>query len=237
MTVAMIPAGACAAGGSDAAPPLLLALHSSSQSLGVGVQRLGGGEAPRLGAFPLGRALSNQLLECIESVLPAVEWPRLGRLAVAIGPGGFTGTRLTVVLARTLAQQLGVPLDGVSSFHLIARRLCGGGELSGKGSFWLVQELPRHGLVAGLYDPDPQALGGVVERLAPRLFRSDDQLDAAAGGVAPGEVPRCPVGVRLPEDVEELLAFSQSAAAAGLEAPWQQVLPLYPTSPVEPRSW
>jgi tRNA threonylcarbamoyladenosine biosynthesis protein TsaB len=66
-------------------------------------------EVPLLAAFPLGRGLSNQLLTCIETVLPAADWTRLGRLAVATGPGGFTGTRLTIVVARTLAQQLASP--------------------------------------------------------------------------------------------------------------------------------
>jgi hypothetical protein len=39
--------------------------------------------------------------------------------------------------------------------------------------------------------------------------------------------------VSLPEDVIELLACSAALAAAGRPAPWQPVLPLYPTSPVE----
>ena len=85
----------------------LLALHSSSPVLGVGLQRLDRPDLPpTLARFDLGRDLANQLLGCIEQVLPAAQWPALGRLAVATGPGGFTGTRLTVVLARTLAQQL-----------------------------------------------------------------------------------------------------------------------------------
>ena len=102
----------------------LLALHSSSEVLGVAVQPLGDGEPAerRMDSFPLGRSLSNQLLDCVEQLLPASEWPRLGRLVVATGPGGFTGTRLTVVLARTLAQQLAIPLHGVSSFELVAAR-------------------------------------------------------------------------------------------------------------------
>jgi hypothetical protein len=42
-----------------------------------------------------------------------------------------------------------------------------------------------------------------------------------------------PAEVRLPDDVIQLLAVSEAIAAAGLAAPWQPVLPLYPTSPVE----
>ncbi len=203
----------------------LLALHSSSESLGVGLQRLGAPAPERLATFPLGRSLSNGLFDALESVLPASAWPHLGRLAVATGPGGFTGTRLTVVLARTLAQQLALPLDGISSFRLMARRLLTGPEPPGDdGPFWLVQELPRRGVVAGLYDADPGQPGGVAELEAPRLHRGSEAL-------AP--YPIHPALVQLPEDVVQLLGFSAANAADGRDAPWQPVLPLYPTSPVE----
>ena len=95
---------------------LLLALHSSSDCLAVGLQPLAATEPPQVRAFPLGRQLSGALLPCLEQLLPAPRWSELGRLVVATGPGGFTSTRLTVVLARTLAQQLAVPLQGVGSY-------------------------------------------------------------------------------------------------------------------------
>jgi tRNA threonylcarbamoyl adenosine modification protein YeaZ len=210
------------------AASLLLAVHSSSETLGVGLQRLGIDEPPHLAAFPLGRALSNELIGCVETCLPADRWPRLARLAVATGPGGFTGTRLGVVFTRTLAQQLNLPLDGISSFHLIARRLHRRGEAPATSPFWLVQELPRRGTVAGLYLPDPGTPGGISERIAPRLFRSDDEI------LALQPCPRLPARCAQPEDVAELLALSCVAAAAGAPAPWQQVVPIYPTSPVGP---
>ncbi len=219
--------------------PWLLALHSSSDTLAVGLQRLvpaaapPGGAAPaaaalepaRLASFPLGRRLSNALLPCVEQLLPAQQWPRIGRLVVATGPGGFTGTRLTLVLARTLAQQLAIPLHGFSSFLLIARRLAApGGALAGAGRFWLTQELPRRGLVAGCYGPDAGAFGGVAEIAAPRLYRPAEVLPAG---------PRAPALVEPEADAAQLLALGQLAAAQRLAGPWQPVLPLYPTSPVE----
>jgi tRNA threonylcarbamoyl adenosine modification protein YeaZ len=204
--------------------PWLLALHSSSDSLGVGLQRPGASQPERLATFPLGRGLSNGLFDSLESVLPARAWPRLGRLAVATGPGGFTGTRLTVVLARTLAQQLDLPLDGISSFRLMARRLLTGPDPPGTGPFWLAQELPRRGVVAGLYAADRSQPGGVAELEAPKLHR---------GGEALAAFPVREARVSLPEDVIQLLGFSRAIADTGLTASWQQVLPLYPTSPVE----
>ena len=228
---------------SDPGPgPWVLALHSSGDTLGVALQRLGDGAPPRLAAFPLGRALSNDLFGCVEAVLPASRWPQLARLAVATGPGGFTGTRLTVTLARTLAQQLGLPLDGIGSFLLMARRRLAQPDCP-PSPFWLVQELPRRGVVAALYAPDPEQRGGGLELAAPRLYRGPAALAEVEAslvngpdgeGLSPPPALRCPAQVHQPPDVAELLRCSQEAAAAGRPAPWSLVLPLYPTSPVDP---
>lgn len=219
-------------------PPLLLALHSSSESLAVGVQPLPDPPCPasrstpesQVASFPLGRQLSRELLPCVEQLLPAEQWPRLARLVVATGPGGFTGTRLTVVLARTLAQQLDIPLHGYGSFLLMARRLAAPpGPLAGQARFWLQQELPRRGSVAGLYGPDAQAFGGIAELQSPRLFPPGEPLPWL---LDPAE-PAWPALVEPEADVAGLLALGQLAHAAGQAGPWGPVLPLYPTSPVE----
>lgn len=205
----------------------LLALHSSSEVLGVALQPLGRPEVPpQVRAFPLGRDLANALLPSVEAVLPAREWSHLARLAVATGPGGFTGTRLTVSLARTLCQQLDLPLDGISSFHLMARRLGVGTSLAGPHILSL--ELPRHGVVAGLYGEDPASPGGVAELRPPQLFRAEADLVRALG-----DHSRLLAQPQLPADASELLTFSQDCAIRGVEAPWSSVVPLYPTSPVE----
>lgn len=205
----------------------LLALHSSSEVLGVALQPLGRPDVPaKMEAFPLGRALANTLLPCVETILPALEWPQLARLAVSIGPGGFTGTRLTVAMARTLCQQMGLPLDGISSFHLMARRLLE--ETPTPEPMILSQPLVRHGVVAGLYRADPSTPGGVAELGAPRLYPNEGALERALG-----HYDRFLAQPLLPADARQLLAFSQESAQRGLEAPWAKVVPIYPTSPVE----
>ena len=208
---------------------LLLALHSSSDCLAVALQPLSGREPPQVLAFPLGRQLSGALLPCLEQLLPAQRWPEIGRLVVATGPGGFTSTRLTVVLARTLAQQLVVPLHGVGSFLPVARRLLRQRpQLAAAERFWLVQDLPRRGTVAGCYGADPAALGAIAEWQQPRLFLPGEDF---AQGLAPELI--LPAAVEAPLDILELLALGQAAAAQGLAGPWQPVLPIYPTSPVD----
>jgi hypothetical protein len=89
-----------------------------------------------------------------------------------------------------------------------------------------VQTLPRRGLVAGLYGMEDEAPGGVVERQAPRYFDSPDDL---------GDAPRLEARVEAAADVGLLLAIAAEGARLSRPAPWESVLPLYPTSPVEPR--
>ena len=102
----------------------LLALHSSSEKLGVAILNLKEPEQNiHNSIFNSGRELANNLFKNVESLLPARQWSKIVRIAVAKGPGSFTGTRLTIVMARTLAQQLDCPLDGSSSFALMAPRL------------------------------------------------------------------------------------------------------------------
>ena len=131
-----------------------------------------------------------------------------------------------MVLARTLAQQLQIPLHGFGSFLLMARRLAEAGVLTGdQPRFWLRQTLPRRGIVAGAYRLDAAALGGIRETDAPRLFRPEEE--------GPGGEPGAPAEVDAEQDVRQLLALGCLAHAAALPGPWESVLPLYPTSPVD----
>jgi len=70
--------------------------------------------------WDLGREVSSHLHVKLMEFIQPYSWQDLSFVAVAKGPGGFTGTRIGVVAARTLAQQLEIPLFGVSSLAAIA---------------------------------------------------------------------------------------------------------------------
>ncbi|NJR66246.1 MAG: tRNA (adenosine(37)-N6)-threonylcarbamoyltransferase complex dimerization subunit type 1 TsaB, partial [Leptolyngbyaceae cyanobacterium CRU_2_3] len=96
-----------------------LAIHTASPDLGLSLSNFAG--ETRHQTWSLGRALSTHLHVYLAEFLQPQTWSDLMLLAVAKGPGGFTGTRIGVVTARTLAQQLEIPLFTVSTLAAIAQ--------------------------------------------------------------------------------------------------------------------
>jgi tRNA threonylcarbamoyl adenosine modification protein YeaZ len=96
-----------------------LALHTSSPGLGLG--RWDGSDI-HCQTWALGRDLSTQLHQHLGAFIHPTPWSAWTFLAVAQGPGGFTGTRIGMVTARTLADQLGIPLFSVSSLAAVAEQ-------------------------------------------------------------------------------------------------------------------
>ena len=104
-----------------------LAIHTSSPELGLARLELAPEDtigAMKSQVWPLGRDLTAYLHTCLQTFMTPDAWSDLAYVAVAKGPGGFTGTRIGVVVARTLAQQLSIPLFGVSSLDAIAQHHC-----------------------------------------------------------------------------------------------------------------
>ena len=132
----------------------LLALHSCSESFGIAIKDTENPEEIiKSEVFNIGRSLSNKLFSCIETILPRKFWKQIIRISVAKGPGGFTSTRLTISMARTIAQQIDCSLDSLSSFHLMAPRLYK--DLDQNQifhPFWIKDILPRRGIIAGKYE-------------------------------------------------------------------------------------
>lgn len=62
------------------------------------------------------------LMPMIEQLMAAVKWTpnMLERIIVTTGPGSYTGIRIGVTTAKTLAYTLNIPLIGVSALQLMA---------------------------------------------------------------------------------------------------------------------
>jgi tRNA threonylcarbamoyl adenosine modification protein YeaZ len=75
---------------------------------------------PRSLILSLGREMATTLHQHLQMFLAPQSWEDLAFLAVAKGPGGFTGTRLGLVTARTIAQQLELPLFALSTLETLA---------------------------------------------------------------------------------------------------------------------
>ncbi|WP_269622219.1 tRNA (adenosine(37)-N6)-threonylcarbamoyltransferase complex dimerization subunit type 1 TsaB [Prochlorococcus marinus] len=206
----------------------ILALHSSTENCAIGLIELINSKAIyKSTTFETGRNLSNHLFNCIEELLPRDLWKQIIRLAVAIGPGGFTGTRLTVIMARTLAQQLDCSLDGISSFALMAPRLYKSLNLRNKDkSFWITQPLKHRGIIGGKYQPskseEKSKNDQFIELISPSLLSS--KLNPK---------PAISASEDIAIDIITLLNISLNAYNNKRVSKWQNVLPIYPTSPID----
>ncbi|MEH1857672.1 MAG: tRNA (adenosine(37)-N6)-threonylcarbamoyltransferase complex dimerization subunit type 1 TsaB [Nostoc sp.] len=95
-----------------------LALHTTTPELGLVISNFTG--ETRSQVWNLGRDLSSLVHQYLIEFLKPQTWADLSFIAVAKGPGGFTGTRIGVVTARTLGQQLDIPVFAISTLAAVA---------------------------------------------------------------------------------------------------------------------
>ncbi|MEI6445039.1 MAG: tRNA (adenosine(37)-N6)-threonylcarbamoyltransferase complex dimerization subunit type 1 TsaB [Nostocales cyanobacterium ELA583] len=95
-----------------------LALHTTTPELGLTISNFA--DCHQSQVWNLGRDLSSHIHQYLIELIKPRTWADLEFIAVAKGPGGFTGTRIGVVTARTLAQQLKIPVFAVSTLAAVA---------------------------------------------------------------------------------------------------------------------
>ncbi|NES99409.1 MAG: tRNA (adenosine(37)-N6)-threonylcarbamoyltransferase complex dimerization subunit type 1 TsaB [Sphaerospermopsis sp. SIO1G2] len=95
-----------------------LALHTTTPELGLAISNFSGDKRSQI--WNLGRELSSLIHQYLIDLIKPQTWQDLEFIAVAKGPGGFTGTRIGVVTARTLGQQLEIPVFAVSTLAAFA---------------------------------------------------------------------------------------------------------------------
>ena len=95
-----------------------LAFHTATPELGLAISNFAGDS--RCQTWNLGRSLATDLHQHLVEFIAPQTWADLAFIAVAKGPGGFTGTRMGMVTARTLAQQLDIPVFAISTLAAVA---------------------------------------------------------------------------------------------------------------------
>ncbi|MDE9451066.1 tRNA (adenosine(37)-N6)-threonylcarbamoyltransferase complex dimerization subunit type 1 TsaB [Aliiroseovarius sp. Z3] len=97
--------------------PLILAFDTSAAHCAAAL--LSGDKIIVSRFEPMSRGQAERLMPLLEEVLGAagLSWRDLDAIGVGIGPGNFTGIRISVAAARGLALSLGVPAIGVSSLE------------------------------------------------------------------------------------------------------------------------
>jgi tRNA threonylcarbamoyladenosine biosynthesis protein TsaB len=142
----------------------ILAIDTATAVTTVAFEQVERRHDPDPGARP-GHA--ERVLELAADALAAAgaRWADAERIAVGVGPGGFTGLRIGIATAQGLARGLGVPLIGVSTLAALA---------------------------LGAEDPDALAVidarRGEVFALGPGLPEAVLSPEQLAGAVKPGQL-------------------------------------------------
>ena len=208
-----------------------LALHTSTPELGLTISNFGTDQ--RHQAWDLGRDLSSQLHALVQGFLAPQTWQELEFIAVCVGPGGFTGTRIGVATARTLAQQLDIPLFGISSLAAIAHHKFTSSSPNAeiqKGPADMAVTMPaKRGAVYGaIYRWTGDTLANTL---------SDTVLPAADWSMKleqlqPAVSVSVESGAGLAETTPSLLQLGYEQWKTGQHPNWREVIPFYGQHPV-----
>jgi tRNA threonylcarbamoyl adenosine modification protein YeaZ len=183
--------------------------------------------------------VAAQLIPAIADILGSVNWGKhdLQALVVGQGPGSFTGIRVAVITARTLAQTLGLPLAGVPYLDTLSAAAAPPVAVVLKASankpfFYAAGYVSR--------DDDPAFAAAPPRFLSadelpayleagkfPRAVASEDARTVLSAMMAVESLP----AIKNVAAQQAQLAYDRLSLKATWDMPWQEVYPLYLQNP------
>lgn len=206
-----------------------LALHTSSSELGLALSNFAGDS--RSSVWDLGRRLSTHLHHYLAEFIQPQTWADLAFIAVAKGPGSFTGTRIGVVTARTLAQQLGIPLFAVSTLAAVAwSSYINAASLTEKSLAKAVEMPAQRGQVfAAIYQVNP-AGSGLIQLLPDTVLTPKAWQQKLASWSTSYQLIHAPTELGTSSSLLELAYLDWQQ---GKRPTWSEALPFYGQHPVD----
>ena len=202
----------------------ILVIHSTDNSIGFGYRKNNKIDSDKLFIKKFDNDLCNNLINDFKQFISKENLQKVNKISVSVGPANFNASRLIVVLARTISQQINCPLDSFSSFEIMAKRIASKNNiLKNKQSFWIYKKLKRKGFIAGKYEisHDEQKKADLIirETVSPKVIKEFE-----------GKELFLEANYEDQEDLKELLDLSNKNLTNTNS--WQKVLPLYPISPI-----
>ncbi len=207
-----------------------LALHTTTPELGMALDNADGDRHQRV--IALGRSMAGELHLQLAEFLHPRQWTDLKFIAAARGPGGFTGARMGLVVARTLAQQLDIPVFALSTLAAYAVQQWEQGCIPPDRAIALEMRAQRGQLFTAAYARSgetavPQAL--ISDQV---LSPEDWQTQLETGIPGAPHVIRVTVTESLADSVGSLLNLGQQHYNQGDRPTWAEALPFYGQHPV-----
>ena len=202
----------------------ILVIHSTDNSFGFGYRKNNNLESDEFFIKRFDNDLCNNLINDFNKFISKENLQKVNKISVSIGPSNFNASRLIVVLARTISQQINCPLNSFSSFEIMAKRIASKNKIfTNKQSFWIYKKLKRKGYIAGKYEicNSKQKNADLVirETVVPKVIKEFQSKEIFLEANYEDK-----------KDLKELLDLSNKNSLS--DNSWQKVLPLYPISPI-----
>jgi universal bacterial protein YeaZ len=206
-----------------------LALHTASRELGLAISNFAGDS--RCKTWNLDRDLATHLHQYLVEFIGPQTWADLAFIAVAKGPGGFTGTRMGMVTARTLAQQLDIPVFAISTLAAVAWAAHPQPPQASEGLLSIALQMPaqRGQLFGAVYSVNKNS--GLTELFPDTVMTAEswqEKLESWENSYQLIEV-----GSELGWSVSSVLELAYLEWKQGSRPDWSGALPYYGQHPVK----